>query len=300
MNGEIRIGLHLMTAKGLAVLQALRDNAMLGCLSHVVVAGDGNTINDYREEIASLADQLGLPVYERAQVLPAVSHVIAVSWRWLIKPSPGQAIIVLHDSILPRYRGFAPLVSALVNGDNKIGVTALLASEHYDDGPILGQETISIEYPVKIGHVIEQLKPLYGALVTNVACKLMDGSLIGTKQNEAEATYSLWRDEQDYFIDWSWDAPRIQRFVDALGFPYKGAATLLDSHVCRIGDCVALPDVAIENRDIGKVIFVQNGAPIVVCGAGLLKILVMTNDETRETALPLARFRTRFTRPAEG
>jgi methionyl-tRNA formyltransferase len=57
---------------------------------------------------------------------------------------------------------------------------------------------------------------------------------------------------------------------------------------------VDLPDVIIENRAVGKVIFMDNGSPVVVCGQGLLKILKLTEDGAEYNVLPLSRFRTRI------
>jgi len=63
----------------------------------------------------------------------------------------------------------------------------------------------------------------------------------------------------------------------------------------RVNDAEVLPDLLIENRKPGKIIFIQNGKPVVVCGMGLLKIISLTDDNTTQEMLPLKRFRIRFT-----
>lgn len=283
-----------MTSKGLATLQSFISDISSTYISYIVVAKDRNVTNDYYDEIIELATSLQIPVYERSQAVPPATHLIAVSWRWLIESSANQQLIVFHDSLLPRYRGFAPLPSALINGDRQIGVTALLASEEYDRGPVICQEAIEIEYPIKVSEAIELLVPCYKNLAIKVADSIIQDDMKSFPQNEAEATYSLWRDNEDYFIDWTWDADRIQRFVDALGFPYKGAATTIDGETYRIRDCATLPDVKIENRTVGKVIFMQKESPVVVCGTGLLKITTINKENSSANALPIPRFRTRF------
>ena len=95
-------------------------------------------------------------------------------------------------------------------------------------------------------------------------------------------------------MDWSLDASRIERFVDAVGFPFKGAAATIEGKLFRIRKCEAMTDVMIENRSLGKVIFAEDGKPVVVCGQGLLKILHLTEDGAECNFLPLSRFRTRF------
>jgi len=93
-----------------------------------------------------------------------------------------------------------------------------------------------------------------------------------TPQNETEVTYWLWRDEEDYRIDWSSDAAQIQRFIDSVGNPYKGASAFMGEHTVRILDAVVEPDIQIEVRQSGKIVFMREGSPIVVCGRGLLRV----------------------------
>lgn len=294
MTNKVTLGLYLMTSKGLATLRALSTSPHKSFISHIVVARDKNVINDYTNEIIDLANSLQIPIFERSQTPPLVSHLIAVSWRWLIETSPDQKLIVFHDSILPRYRGFAPLVSALINGDKHLGVTALLASAEYDRGPVIEQEIIEIEYPITISKAIDLLLPCYSSLSIKIVHSIITKNIKESLQNEANATYSLWRDEQDYYIDWKWDSHYIKRFVDALGPPYKGAATTLNGETFRIRECTLAPDVKIENRTTGKVIFTEENSPIIVCGTGLIKIINITKENTQTNILPLPKFRTRF------
>lgn len=294
MTNNVKFGLYLMTSKGLATLQSFAANISVNYISYIVVAQDPNVSNDYYHDITAVAKSLNIPLYERYQSLPDATHLIAVSWRWLIEANPDQKLIVFHDSLLPRYRGFSPLPSALINGERLVGVTALMASEEYDRGPVIGQEAIEISYPITISEAIELLEPCYQKLAVEVASSILRGDMVSTVQNEANATYSLWRDEQDYFIDWTWDAERIKRFIDSLGFPYKGAATILEGETFRIRECETLNDVYIENRSVGKVIFMHGDFPVVVCGTGLIKIRSMDKDDSTGSALPIKKFRSRF------
>ncbi len=89
------------------------------------------------------------------------------------------------------------------------------------------------------------------------------------KQQEDQASYSLWRDDEDYAIDWSWDAARVRRHVDATGFPYKGAYAMLNGRKARITVVEEMKAVSIENKTPGKVIFMNDKYPVVVTGNGL-------------------------------
>lgn len=292
-NPTAGLTLFLMTEKGYRVLQHIVAQLDASVVTLVVGAPDPSLAQDFFAEIRDLCAQAGIP-FQRRNELPVVptTHALAVSWRWLI--ADADTLVVLHDSMLPRYRGFAPLVSCLINGEPAIGVTALYATDDFDQGPILGQASRPVEYPLRIADGIQLAVECYLELITQLWPGLQAGQLPpGTPQQEADATYSLWRDEQDYRIDWQADSATIRRFVDALGWPYQGASTLLNGQLHRVLAAELEPDVRIENRTPGKVLFVRAGQPVVVCGTGLLRLTALRTSAGLE-ALPLARFRSRF------
>ena len=184
----------------------------------------------------------------------------------------------------------------LINCERMIGVTALMADKEYDKGNILAQELVKIDYPMKICEAIDRLIPLYIKLVADIYKLVKNGTLRGIKQEEKLATYSLWRDEEDYFINWYEDAGDIARFCDAVGYPYKGAMTYINGEAYRVLDVELHPDVFVENRvnNIGKIIFMQDECPVVICGSGLLKILNFIQEGSSDMNKTLL-FRSRFT-----
>jgi len=244
-----------------------------------------------------LCKQHNILVYNKNDVFDLHSeYAIAISWRWMIDVSE-RKLIVLHDSILPKYRGFAPLVMALINGDSEIGVTALFANNSgYDKGDIIIQDRLAITYPIKINKAIELISELYCSITVKLIETInKSNDIVSVKQCEIEATYSLWRDEDDYFIDWAKESEQIKRFIDALGYPYKNAKTKTDNKVIRIKEAEVVADVNISNRDIGKIIFVDDGFPIVVCGKGLIKITSAYYEESGKDFFPISKFRIKFT-----
>ena len=233
------------------------------------------------------SDRSSKPVIDSA-------YSIAIAWRWLIPIEANNTLIILHDSLLPKYRGFAPLVNMLINHEPRIGVTALYANEEFDRGDIICQKSICVKHPIRIEEAIEKVSKLYAEIIVDIFVSLSKGNLItATKQEESEATYSLWRDEKDYYIDWNRDAEYIQQFVYSLGYPFKGAATIINGETHRVLDCEVVDDITIENRCAGKVMFMRNGQPVIVCGKGMIKITKM-EDENGNAALPLKKYRTRF------
>lgn len=284
-----------MNKKGFAVLKAIMENFNSQFIDQVISARDSNVQNDYYENIVELSQQNNINFIDRTEDIELNSrYYFAVGWRWLVKVAMDR-LIIFHDSLLPRYRGFSPLVSCLINCEDKIGVTALFAEKEFDRGKIISQESIPVDYPIKIRKAIEKIIPLYQKIAIQLCNKIVnDKEITAIPQDETNATYSLWRDENDYWIDWSKSAHFIKQFIDAVGYPYKGALTKIEREKIRIFDTEEVKDVRIEIRDMGKVIFIKDNYPIVVCGEGLLKIKEMIYEDSKENALPLKRFRVRF------
>ena len=293
MSKNNSVTLFLMGEKGLSVLKALvpfKDQIV-----QVIGARDANVQNDYYEDIQCLCEKEKIHWIDKSKK-PVIdsAYSIAIAWRWLIPIEANNTLIILHDSLLPKYRGFAPLVNMLINHEPRIGVTALYANEEFDRGDIICQKSVCVEYPIRIEEAIEKVSKLYAEIVEDILGSLSKGNLIkATKQEESEATYSLWRDEKDYNIDWSRDAEYIQQFVYSLGYPFKGAATIINGQTYRVLDCEVIEDIVIENRCAGKVMFMRNGLPVIVCGKGMIKITKM-EDESGNAALPLKKYRTRY------
>ncbi len=290
-----KIGFYLMSRKGYEALLHFIDNFGNSNISFVVAAKDENVKQDYYQEIKALCLENKVTFFDRKEIVGMdTDYLIAISWRWLIKAENAR-LIVMHDSLLPKYRGFAPLVNCLVNAEKMIGVTALFASEEYDKGDIIAQQAVTVNYPVKIYDAIELVSGCYKGLVAEVGKMIISGQeIVAVKQKEADASYSLWLDEDDYQINWSDDAERIKRFIDATGFPYNAASTVMDKKKYRVTDAEIYTDLVIENRAPGKIIFIENGKPVVVCGKGLIKINSLVDDLTAQETLPLKRFRIRF------
>ena len=289
------VALFIMGKKGLACLETILNNTVVE-LKFVIYATDKNVENDYATEIINLCSNNNITNFNRNSfnetLLNEVSYSIAISWRWLIH-SNLEKLIVFHDSILPKYRGFNPLVTALINGDNEIGVTAIFANKEFDKGDILEVEKIHIRYPIKIEEAIDIISVCYQNLLEKIIAKIASNNLVVIPQDETHATFSLWRDEEDYFIDWNLDASVLERTINALGYPYAGARTNLEDRIIILEEIKAVSDVFIENRTVGKIIFLENNQPIIVCGNGLIKIEKARYLDIQEEVV-FNKFRTRL------
>lgn len=293
-----KLVLFLLGKKGYEVLKATIAARNKDMVRLVVVGVDNNVQKDFFNEISSLCKKHCIEFCLRgddSKIMRSAegSIAIAAGWRWLIEYEFIQ-IIVFHDSLLPKYRGFNPLVTALLNRDPETGVTAIIANKEFDCGDIVDSKKIKLKYPIRIEEAINQIADLYFDIQQSILKKIIrNGLLVGVPQDETVASYSVWRDEEDYRIDWKDSAEFIAHFIKCLSFPYKGASAVYDGKLIRILEAEVEPDISLENRDAGKVIFALGGQPIVICGTGLLRIDVAVDDEG-ESVLPFNKFRTRL------
>ncbi len=298
------IGFYLAGYKGLHALSAFIEKVGASSVCFVVAAKDSGVSRDFFEEIKTFSGKHNLQFFGREDLNnsdhPVADLNFAIGWRWML-PSD-DSLVIFHDSLLPRYRGFAPLVNALVAGEETIGVTALRGAENYDSGPIFSQQSAEISYPIKIAAAIERVLPLYADLVVSVYTEFAKGGKLTFRdQDEALASYSPWRDESDYLIPWSESSAYIKRFCDAVGSPYKGAMTYWGRKAIRVIEVNELADIDITDRSkhIGKVMYKKSGHPVVICGSGLLQITDARFEDTVEGIFEELPLRVRFSETSQ-
>lgn len=298
-----RVLLCVATKKGREVLSEAIGCGFAESLC-VCTCGEPLTAEPFDEEIRGLAVTRGIPLAPwRAfrenppEFLHArgIGAVICIGWRYLVPQSAidhlrGE-VLIAHDALLPKFRGFAPLPTALIVGEKRTGVTFLRPGRGIDDGGILWQGVVDIGPLDTISTLIDKVCPLY----REGARHYLRGNLVKvTPQDETAATYSLWRDELDYELDWSLDADRLERSVRALGPPYLGARTTLAGNVIVLRSARVVDDVRFEIRQPGKIWCLdEKGRPTVVCGRGMLKITSAVTLDGGDV-LPLKSLRQRF------
>jgi methionyl-tRNA formyltransferase len=284
-----------MSKKGLKSLQSVIDNNLSNQIDKVVSSRDSSISKDYYKEIKDLCQKNNILFYDKGENFKVESeYVFAISWRWMLDCDKSN-LIVFHDSLLPKYRGFNPLVSCLLNRENKIGVTALFASEEFDTGPIISQSSSTITYPIKLDQAIDVICENYSDLCIEIIKKIKSKTKLNAKpQNNSDASYSVWRDEEDYKIDWSKSAEDICSIIDSLGYPYLGASCYIEGQKVRILEAEVYENLLVENRSPGKLLLKKGDFPVIICGKGLLLVKKAVYDESKENIFPLKKFRIRF------
>ena len=146
-----------------------------------------------------------------------------------------------------------------------------------------------------MAEAIDVLCEIYETLSYEIATKIIEDKVIDSHEQDREkVSYSIWRDEQDYKIDWNKSSQEISLSIDSLGPPYLGASCIANGRKIRIYDAVPHKDLKIENRTPGKLLFKDGIHPVIICGTGLLKITDAVYDEAKQSILPLNKLKIRF------
>ena len=196
--------------------------------------------DDSHEEIwwrscAELAARHGVPVHidESVEAVAATigalkpSIIYSFSYRHLIPESvlelASQGAFNLHPSLLPAYRGRAPVNWVLVNGERETGVTLHHMVARADAGDIVGQRAVAIDDSDNALTLYRKLVPLGVELIDELHPKIVAGTAPRRKMDIAKGSYFGRRKPEDGRIDWRWPARRIFNLVRAVTHPYPGA-----------------------------------------------------------------------------
>lgn len=155
--------------------------------------------------------------------------VVVACWYWRLGApllaSVPMGGLGLHNSLLPRDRGGAPLVWAMIRGDREVGVTLWRMTDRMDAGPVLGQTRTTVGPDELVGPVLDRLTGLGVGLVREWLPVYLHGLVPLTEQDEAQATYNPQRRPEDGLIDFTWPAKRVGDWIRAQSYPYPGAWT---------------------------------------------------------------------------
>jgi methionyl-tRNA formyltransferase len=146
---------------------------------------------------------------------------------------PAHGSINIHASLLPRWRGAAPIQAAIRAGDSESGITIMKMDAGLDTGPILTQSAISLA-PDETGQSLhDKLSTLGGELLIETLPGYLDGSIIPQPQDDSQATYAPTIKKEEGHLDWKQPAIMIERLVRAFR-PWPGTYTLWNGQQLKI------------------------------------------------------------------
>jgi len=195
-----------------------------------------------------------------------------------------RGTVNVHASLLPRYRGAAPVQWAIVNGEAETGVTTMLIDEGLDTGPLLLAESTPIGAEETADALESRLAVVGGELLVRTLRGLQQGSLVPRPQDPARATLAPLIKKEDGLMDWRLPAPALARRVR--GFhPWPGAHTRLRGRGLR----VLRAQVAAGSGTPGGLLGVGRDGLVVACGDGTALRVVEVQPESRDP-MPAAAF----------
>jgi len=207
---------------------------------------------------------------------------------WLLQ-FPRFGCINLHGSILPKYRGAAPVHWAVANGDSKTGVCTMLLNQGLDTGPVYLCEETEIAPDETVPVLYDRLADLGAPLLERTLEGIAAGTLKPKPQDDSQATFAPPLKKQDGFIDWSMPASAIHNRVRAFN-PWPGTVTKFRGSVCKIqetrGRTPEFPNSEFGNSGVRPPfgsLQVSKGAFAVVCGDGQLLEILSIQPENRKS-----------------
>jgi methionyl-tRNA formyltransferase len=194
---------------------------------------------------------------------------------------PPKGCVNVHGSLLPKYRGAAPVQWAVINGETETGITTMLMDEGMDTGPMLLQERILIMPEDTAGTLAPRLAELGGRLLIETIRQLKAGTLKPRAQDSSQATIAPLLKKEDGVIDWTRSAQSIANRVRGLS-PWPGAYTFLDHDRWNIWSAVAKPTHS--NEQPGTIIDLTKHSIQIATGEGVLApVEIQTANSKRMT-----------------
>ncbi len=230
--------------------------------------------------VKQLALEHGIPVFQPPKLrdLQAVEELQALQPDLIIVVAYGQILpkvaldipryhcINIHASLLPKYRGAAPINKVIIDGGTETGVTTMLMDVGLDTGDMLVKRSLNIGENETAGELHDRLALLGREVMEETLDQLCAGTLVAEKQDDALSCYAPMLKKEDGLIDWQRSAIEIHNQVRGLD-PWPGAYTYLD------GDVLKIASTAIDintSGEPGTILSADKTGVRIACGEGVL------------------------------
>ena len=227
--------------------------------------------------VKAAALELGLPVFQPEKISgsPEMDTLIALEPDLIVTAAFGQFLpqkllsvpkygaVNVHASLLPKYRGGAPVHYALIKGEKETGVSIMYMEKKMDAGDILAQRSLEITENDDVGTLFDRLSVLGKELLMETLPKLLAGEITPLKQNEDEVTYSPNIKREEEIIDWNKTAQEVDYQVRGMR-PWPVAYTLLEGKRLKLWD--VRPTDEKTTAIPGTIIKMDKEAIYVACG----------------------------------
>lgn len=206
--------------------------------------------------------------------------IISIAYGDYIPPEilklPRAGCVNLHPSLLPKYRGAAPVQRAIMAGDKETGITLAYVTPQWDAGDVLMQEPAPIEVHDTSGSLLQKLAIKGGSMLQRALPLLLEGKLSGVPQESSKATFAPKIKESESWIDWNAPAVVIFNLVRGLA-PAPSAKTKLSGKLIKIHQV----ELVSGRASPGEIADLREQGPVIGTGTQLL-VLRMVQPENRK------------------
>lgn len=230
-------------------------------------------------------EKVRTPAFEADLRVLRPDLVVTAAYGRILPPAilavPPRGCLNVHASLLPAYRGAAPIQWSLVRGETVTGVTIMLMDEGMDTGPVLAREAIAIPPDIDAGQLSDRLSELGADLLPEVIRRWLAGEIKPIPQDESAAFAIPLLTRESGAIDWTQTSGAVHNLIRGL-YPWPGAYTWcgdkrLKIHRARVNTD---PDVqkAAEGMTPGSICLCSRDAISVACGSGVLDLLEIQSE----------------------
>ena len=217
-----------------------------------------------------------------AQLAALQADIMIVAAYGLLLPQPVLEIpksgcLNVHASLLPRWRGAAPIQAAILAADEETGVCLMSMTAGLDCGPVFVSETLEIGTNESAGELHDRLADAGGQLLVEYLADIIDSRISAAEQNEAAATYAHKIKTSDASIDWQRPAAELARLVRAFN-PVPGAYFMIDDDRIK---CWRAEEALADDSPAGTIIEAGPDGVVVVCGQGALRLIELQRPGKR-------------------
>ena len=184
---------------------------------------------------------------------------------------PQYGCVNIHASLLPKYRGAAPIQWAVIDGEKETGVTTMMMDVGLDTGDILETKVIPLDPKETSGSLFEKLSEAGGPLILSTLEKLEKGTITRTPQGESGTSYAKMLTKTLGDINWTMSATAIERLIRGLN-PWPSAYTFYNGKTLKIWDADVLEEAVPTDAVPGQVLQADKHGFTVAAGEGILKI----------------------------
>lgn len=190
---------------------------------------------------------------------------------------PRAGCLNVHASLLPRWRGAAPIQAAILADDEDTGVCLMSMTAGLDCGPVFVSETLQIGADENAGELHDRLAAAGGKLLVEYLADIVDGRIKAAQQNDDAATYAHKIKTTDAVIDWQRPASELARLVRAFN-PVPGAYFMLDAERIK---CWQAAEAETDESPAGTIIAAGADGVVVACGHGALRLIELQRPGKR-------------------